>query len=363
MALAAPACGDDVQYPLHRAVIRGDLNSLFKAINNGASVNQRDGLGRTPLMTAIAAHRQDCVRALLKWGADVAERDRKGLTALHWTALTGATAAARELLTRHANVNTLDKLDRTPLLYAVAQQHTALVELLLHYGAAPLAEDPISAMTTLEIASEQNNRAILALLEKRSTPNLANGGFEQPTLQNGALSSSLPGWTQFGNGTAAAYHVAEGKRPRPSQGANVCLVWGETGTNPLQHTIIQTVDVPSLTKPFIMHFDVGHPKGRLFRNQPYRWQSSSATLRIFFTTDLDVKASKRIGQQVEIPLTMIRPGEFLKNQQISLPTLDSLAGRSSTLHIAFSLVAPDSRTTDMVGVFIDNIRITQISQK
>ncbi|XP_049777406.1 ankyrin repeat and BTB/POZ domain-containing protein 2 isoform X2 [Schistocerca cancellata] len=115
------------------------------------SVNEH---GMTPLMIAVIAHDETCVRNLLDAGADPdIETPPHGSTncpavhaeTQHWTALTyaalqGDCNIARLLLERGANVEggarlSEDKCTLTPLQVSVASGHAEMVALLLSHGA------------------------------------------------------------------------------------------------------------------------------------------------------------------------------------------------------------------------------------
>jgi ankyrin repeat protein len=68
---------------LFDAVRGGDIEAIKAALNAGAEVNIRDAQGRTPLLFAAAAGRQDIVNLLLEKGADPNIADNAGRTALH----------------------------------------------------------------------------------------------------------------------------------------------------------------------------------------------------------------------------------------------------------------------------------------
>ena len=115
---------------LHRAAARGDVAGLLQHIELGASVDERDGLGRT---------------------------------ALAWAAATGQTEAARVMLERHANPNLAANDDVMPLMLAAASGAPQLVELLLAHDARLEAVDQ-RARTALMLAARANHADVVSLL-------------------------------------------------------------------------------------------------------------------------------------------------------------------------------------------------------
>jgi hypothetical protein len=83
-------------------VASGDLARVGASLNEGANPEQRDGLGRTPLMLAVIAHRDDMVELLLA---------------------------------HHANPNAADHAGETPLQRARLDDQASIVRLLQRAGA------------------------------------------------------------------------------------------------------------------------------------------------------------------------------------------------------------------------------------
>jgi ankyrin repeat protein len=83
-------------------VASGDLARVGALLNEGANPEQRDGLGRTPIMLAVITHREDMVELLL---------------------------------THHANPNAADHVGETPLQRARLDDQASIVRLLQRAGA------------------------------------------------------------------------------------------------------------------------------------------------------------------------------------------------------------------------------------
>lgn len=106
----------------------------------GATVDARDGQGRTPLMAASEFGRSDVVDMLLTAGADPAAVDQKGKTALHlaagsfWANASDRLGALIQLLNRGANPNARDADGMTPLAAALQRGRGDLADLLREHG-------------------------------------------------------------------------------------------------------------------------------------------------------------------------------------------------------------------------------------
>ncbi len=175
------------------ALQRGDVDAVReRVLENSSYIHERDYVGDTPLLTAIACGELELVRFLLKHGADpnvevddgytcllsaiesdadestsmVAELIRAGTdihamgtngwTPLHMAAARGQVEKARLLIDAGADVNRRKQIDGsdTPLMEAAFTGQPATVSLLLDHGADPSMHDTINNRTPLEIAQD-----------------------------------------------------------------------------------------------------------------------------------------------------------------------------------------------------------------
>ena len=173
------------------ALQRGDTDAIReKVLDNPSYVHERDFVGDTPLLTAIAFGNLELVQFLIKHGADpnvkvddgytclltsiesdadksaliVAELIRAGAdihalgtngwTPLHMAAARGQVEKARLLIDAGADVNRRTEIDasETPLMEAAFAGQPSTVRLLLEHGADPSMRDTINNRTPLEIA-------------------------------------------------------------------------------------------------------------------------------------------------------------------------------------------------------------------
>ncbi len=173
------------------ALQRGDTDAIRKRVReNSDYIHERDFIGDTPLLTAIAFADLELVRFLLKHGADpnvevddgytclltaiesdadestpiVGELIRAGAdihatgtngwTPLHMAAACGQVEKASLLIDAGADVNRRNEIDaaETPLMEAAFAGQPSTVRLLLEHGADPSMRDTIHNRTALETA-------------------------------------------------------------------------------------------------------------------------------------------------------------------------------------------------------------------
>ena len=88
---------------LWRAINGGNITDARRAIERGANVNAKDGIGRTALSTAIRSGNFEMVRLLIDRGADVNNRDNNDYTPLLAAVLRENIEMVRFLFDRGAN--------------------------------------------------------------------------------------------------------------------------------------------------------------------------------------------------------------------------------------------------------------------
>ena len=157
------------------AAFANDLASIRLLLERGAPMNEKDRLGRSPLMLAAGNGNLRAVELLLAKGADVnavspekSETVKNGaialgnLTALMLAAATGGPEVTKALLDAGAKVNVQDVRRMTPLMFAVATDHAdpRTVRLLLQKGADVDVKDN-TGLTAAGWAKKYNSPAIL----------------------------------------------------------------------------------------------------------------------------------------------------------------------------------------------------------
>jgi len=174
--------------PLHAAIIESDCHPRsmevikFLLTLPNISVEERDNLGRTPLLVAAGSGELETMKALVEnYNADLQAKDFKGQNALHWAIKTwewygGEYEPSPEkveyLLQAGCRVNERDEDHRTPLLTLVSftkfhdyrfiqEDYVQIATMLLDYG----AEVNVTADGGLNVLAEAAERSQPELLQ------------------------------------------------------------------------------------------------------------------------------------------------------------------------------------------------------
>jgi ankyrin repeat protein len=137
LAQTAPSASDLAAYRgLHAAAATGDTARLRQAIQGGATLNARDGHGRTAVHVAAFARQREALRVLAAAGADLnlLENDRYDAVTIASVADDEATLAL--LLSLGASARqTTSRYDGTALIAAAHLGHDGVVRQLIAAGA------------------------------------------------------------------------------------------------------------------------------------------------------------------------------------------------------------------------------------
>ncbi|UKZ53982.1 hypothetical protein TrVGV298_007786 [Trichoderma virens] len=138
-------------------------------VENGADIEAKDSMGRTPLSQAAENGHEAIVKLLVEKGADIEAKDLFGQTPLSQAAENGHEAIVKLLVENGADIEAKDGVfGRTPLLWAIESGHEAIMQLLVEKGADIEVKD-IMGRTPLLQAAENGHEAIVKLLvEKRA---------------------------------------------------------------------------------------------------------------------------------------------------------------------------------------------------
>lgn len=168
---------------LNQAVIKRRHDVLQLLLENGADVNERDGIGWYPLFLACTDYQSASI--LLSAGADPARDLIGGAQAIHFAARGGQAQLVIELLDRGIDVDRREappaspNLGSTPLYRAIESQdesaadsgrvveHEHTVEVLIKYGADPHVAHQ-DGWTPFLLAASLSNFRILEILVRAS---------------------------------------------------------------------------------------------------------------------------------------------------------------------------------------------------
>lgn len=150
--------------PIFDAVIQGNLQTIKEFILSGESIDLVDkNTGQSLLHYAVKNNKKEIVLYLLEQDAD--PDGHSVLCRPLWDACRlNLYDIAQLLLEFGANMNIKDPIGTTVLMRTAFYQHCSVAELLLQYGADSAIQDKFKK-TVLEIAQEQNNTQLVALLQ------------------------------------------------------------------------------------------------------------------------------------------------------------------------------------------------------
>ncbi|PSD09676.1 hypothetical protein C7E19_23640, partial [Stenotrophomonas maltophilia] len=140
LAMVSPACTAtskaDVDGRLRDAASRGDADALRQAIEDGATLEARDGQGRTALLLATHGNNVDAARELIEAGADVNAKDAMQDSAYLYAGARGLDEILAMTLAHGADLRSTNRYGGTALIPAAERGHVATVRTLLRAGVA-----------------------------------------------------------------------------------------------------------------------------------------------------------------------------------------------------------------------------------
>lgn len=144
---------------------QADLNQITRLIEEGASPNSRNRLGKTTLFISIEKNRSDIVKYMLKSGADVNLSTVDMVSPLMAASYAGNKEIVSLLLEKKPRLEDTDRLHKTALIYAAGMGHTEVAEMLIAAG-AKIDASYIDALTPLMWAAGQGNEETVKSLLK-----------------------------------------------------------------------------------------------------------------------------------------------------------------------------------------------------
>lgn len=149
---------------LREAIRAGALEQVRASLDAGASVNETDDLGATPLHDAVWLGEEAIVQLLVERGARVDTRHQEaGSTPLLFAALRGHTAIVEFLVERGANVNAANGAGGTGLHFAARRGDLAIARILLEHGADAGQRDG-TGLSPLDEAAGQGSLELAGVL-------------------------------------------------------------------------------------------------------------------------------------------------------------------------------------------------------
>jgi ankyrin repeat protein len=158
-------------HPLFLAAYAGNAEILPQLRDAGGQVEDPMILigtsSTTPLMGAVRYGNLAVARALVGIGASVNQTDGSGVSPLGRAALGNQVEMARFLIEQGADVNHVDKMGMTPLLWAASIDFgdSAMIDLLLTSGAHTDAKSK-AGLTAVDLARKYNHTHLIASLER-----------------------------------------------------------------------------------------------------------------------------------------------------------------------------------------------------
>lgn len=136
------------------AARKGEVRTILRLLENGASVNGGDQHGWTALHRACFKGRVDAVRVLLEKGVDVDARDEEGYTALHCAAESGHGDVMELLMKKGADVESRTKKGVTARQIAESLHYVGITRILVQGGAS---RDNVSQVNPTSVSSNSSS--------------------------------------------------------------------------------------------------------------------------------------------------------------------------------------------------------------
>lgn len=123
--------GADSSSDILAAAARGDAARVTALLSSGASVEARDGSGRTPLLLATHGNHVEVARLLIAAGADVNAKDSISDTPFLYAGAEGRNDILKMTLQAGADLASTNRYGGTALIPAAHHGHPETVKMLL----------------------------------------------------------------------------------------------------------------------------------------------------------------------------------------------------------------------------------------
>jgi ankyrin repeat protein len=184
MDLRVEQITDTTDYQIFDAFKRDNLSRVLDLVDSHVGVNAMDEYGQTPLMMAVSKQYLPVIASLLNTRrpkVDVNAAKSSGFTAIFYAVERGTPTILQALLRRGADPNAVilqeSSRGNTPLHYACMLEKVRHAELLLEYGADPLAKNkhgqmplqmvPTNALRTTKIQLKTTFEAAYEKMQQR----------------------------------------------------------------------------------------------------------------------------------------------------------------------------------------------------
>ena len=156
---------------LLKAMENGDDDILNRLIQLGATANDRNSKGQTPLMVAVEKKKFKIFSKLLDMNADPSVRDKSGKSVLMYLIESGNISAIDKILSSRPDfdINERTKNGETPLMFAVKSGNARLVKRFLDRGAKVNLTDN-EGQSAFMIALNSGNKQIIDLFLSGKEP-------------------------------------------------------------------------------------------------------------------------------------------------------------------------------------------------
>ena len=154
--------------PFNKAMVKliskRDESDAIQLLKDGLDANHKNVCGATLLQTASIVGSRNLVDVLLDKSADPNIKNSSGETAVYMAAQWGEVEILKSLLASGGNPDvTTDGSEYTPLMIATRNNQTAVVKLLVEYG-ANIKYSNSSGESALTIAKDSQNSEMLKVL-------------------------------------------------------------------------------------------------------------------------------------------------------------------------------------------------------
>ena len=147
---------------LHDAIRSSSVELAKTLIAQGANVNQKDKMNRTPLHIAAWKGDIDLIQLLIRSKASLSDCAMDGFTPLHFAAQSGAANCCEFIVNKNRSLLSarISKGNKTALHLAAAKNHVEAVKVLLELGADASAQTN-NRKTARDLTSNPNIHRLL----------------------------------------------------------------------------------------------------------------------------------------------------------------------------------------------------------